>query len=377
MNVLCVYPQTIPAHSADSVQIMKMCQGFQKAGHTVTLYAPRARQFDGNIGRLWELYGISQPFSIALIDSIPWLRGHDLALRALNVARTQPTDILYTRHLPTAMWASHFDIPNVLDLHEPPGKRMGSIYLRIALSGSGFKRLIVITKPLKQAYRMKFGDHLPENQVLVDPNGVDLEDFSDLLGPEPAREQLGLMPKFTIGYIGHMYPGRGVEFILWLATQFPHFQFLLAGGTQYDIDRMKTLASQQNLENIVFLGFLPNRTLPLVCAACDVLLMPYQRKVAVFGGKGDSSEYMSPMKMFEYMASRRIIISSDLPVIREILNESNAVLCDPENTAEWREAIQRSATDFIWSVRIAQQARADVEMHTWEMRAKRALDGIL
>ncbi|MBK8027006.1 MAG: glycosyltransferase, partial [Chloroflexi bacterium] len=220
-------------------------------------------------------------------------------------------------------------------------------------------------------------DRLPDNRVIVDPNGVDLEDFRDLPAPPSAREQLGLVAKFSIGYIGHLYPGRGVELIFGLAAQLPHLQFLLAGGTQVDIDNLKAKASQQNLDNIVFLGFLPNRTLPLVYAACDVLLMPYQRKIAVFGGKGDSSSYMSPMKMFEYMASRRVILSSDIPVLREILNERNAVLCDPENDTEWRDAILRAAADSAWSARLAQQARAGNEIHTWEMRARRALEDIL
>ena len=40
------------------------------------------------------------------------------------------------------------------------------------------------------------------------------------------------------------------------------------------------------------------------------------------------------MKMFEYMAAGRAIVSSDLPVIREVLNERNAVFC--KAGGDWR-----------------------------------------
>ena len=41
------------------------------------------------------------------------------------------------------------------------------------------------------------------------------------------------------------------------------------------------------------------------------------------------------MKMFEYMAAGRAILSSDLPVLREVLNEENAILLPPDEPAAW------------------------------------------
>jgi hypothetical protein len=59
----------------------------------------------------------------------------------------------------------------------------------------------------------------------------------------------------------------------------------------------------------------------------DVLLMPYSRSISASSGQ-DIAEVINPMKMFEYMASRRAIVSADLPSIREVLNEGNAVFCE-------------------------------------------------
>ena len=49
--------------------------------------------------------------------------------------------------------------------------------------------------------------------------------------------------------------------------------------------------------------------------------MPYPRSIFGSSGSADSAAVASPMKMFEYMAVERAIITSDLPVIREVLNE--------------------------------------------------------
>lgn len=61
-------------------------------------------------------------------------------------------------------------------------------------------------------------------------------------------------------------------------------------------------------------------------AASDVLLMPYSRSISASSGQ-DIAEAINPMKMFEYMASGRAIVSADIPSIREVLNEANAIFC--------------------------------------------------
>ena len=81
------------------------------------------------------------------------------------------------------------------------------------------------------------------------------------------------------------------------------------------------------------------------------------------------------MKMFEYMACRRTILSSDLPVIREVLNERNAMLLSPEDPDAWAAALQTCLDDPDTSQLLAEQARQDVQQYTWLERARRALEG--
>ncbi len=81
------------------------------------------------------------------------------------------------------------------------------------------------------------------------------------------------------------------------------------------------------------------------------------------------------MKMFEYMAAGRAIVSSDLPVIREVLNEQNAVFCKPDDVSEWRLVIEALLDDEARRVALGSQARLDVQGYTWVARAQRILNG--
>jgi glycosyltransferase involved in cell wall biosynthesis len=83
------------------------------------------------------------------------------------------------------------------------------------------------------------------------------------------------------------------------------------------------------------------------------------------------------MKMFEYMASKRAIISSDLPIIREVLNPSNAMLCPPEDIEAWSQALECLIFDDEKRHALAEQAWLDIQQYTWLERARKALEGFI
>ena len=132
---------------------------------------------------------------------------------------------------------------------------------------------------------------------------------------------------------------------------------------------------RRRLDNVILTGFIPNADLPLYQAACDVLLMPYQKHVAASSG-GDIAAYLSPMKLFEYLACGRAILSSDLPVLREVLNPDNAVLLDPEDVEGWAAALRLLQNDAHLRAMLGEQARRDAALYTWEARAGAILAGL-
>jgi glycosyltransferase involved in cell wall biosynthesis len=154
-----------------------------------------------------------------------------------------------------------------------------------------------------------------------------------------------------------------------LAQRLPTHQFLLIGGEPKDVLRVQALVDRLKDRNLIVTGFVQNAKLPLYQAACDVLLMPYQVKVSASSG-GDIGKYLSPMKLFEYMASERVILSSDLPVLREVLSPENAILLPPDDIEAWYKAIVYIKNHPDLAKKLSTQARRDVEKYTWDVRVK-------
>jgi glycosyltransferase involved in cell wall biosynthesis len=178
----------------------------------------------------------------------------------------------------------------------------------------------------------------------------------------------------TVLCTGHLYEGRGVDLFLTLAGKFPKASFVWVGGRSADVEKWKNQATAQSLENLTFTGFVPNESIPLYQSAADVLLMPYQRTVATSSG-GNTASICSPMKMFEYMAAARAILTSDLPVLHEVLDDSMAVFCQPEDKETWEIALAGLLTDEKRRQALGQCARTSVEKYSWDVRARHILQG--
>jgi len=224
--------------------------------------------------------------------------------------------------------------------------------------------------------------------LLVAPNGVELEKYDGLPSPAEARRQLNLPDGLTVGFTGHIYPGRGAELLFELAKQMPQVNFLWVGGTPELVDFWRGKLTEANVTNVTMTGFVKHEIIPLYQAASDVLLMPYSRSISASSGQ-DIAEVINPMKMFEYMASGRAIVSADLTSIREVLNEGNAVLCEAGDwelvpstelragIGDWRLAIEALLADEQRRFALGAQAHKDVERLTWVKREERVMEGFI
>jgi glycosyltransferase involved in cell wall biosynthesis len=265
-------------------------------------------------------------------------------------------------------------LPVVFEIHIQPTGVFGPAWHRAFAALPGRKRLASITRALVNILERDFHMRFSAEEVVIAPNGVDLERFASLPDPVAARRQIGLRAAPTVMCTGHLYAGRGAGLFLALAKSIPQAHFVWVGGRAEDIAAWKQRAES---DNITFTGFIPNRELPLYQAAADILLMPYSRSIMGSSGTADSANVASPMKMFEYMAARRAIVTSDLPVIREVLNEKNALFCEPDDPSEWKTAIESLLADQAQRIDLGNQARSDVQGYTWLSRAERILNGFV
>lgn len=371
MRIAVVEPGSLPAQTANSIQRMKMAQALVAAGHSVCVFAPGV---DPKIS--WadfaRHYGLQHQFELQWLSSEPLLRRYDFALNVERAARAWGTDLVYTRSPQAATWAATRGLASIFELHDVPMGVMGPWMLRRFVNARGGRRLVANTQFLANKLAADYKLPARDGFLLVAPNGVDLERYANLPTPSEERKQLNLPEAFTVGFTGHLYAGRGLELMLSLAQALPDLRFLLVGGRPADVQRARELAA--SLPNVTITGFVPNAELPRYQAAADVLIMPYSQQVAGSSG-GDIAPYLNPMKMFEYLASARPIVSSDLPILREILNEENAVIVQPSEQA-WVEALRALASDAPRRTKLAAAARRTAEQHTWDERARRLLAGL-
>jgi glycosyltransferase involved in cell wall biosynthesis len=304
------------------------------------------------------------------------LRRYDFAWQALRAARAWGAEAVYTWVFQADLLALWQGRPLLLELHDRPSGAFGPwLYRRIA-SHPGRKRLLFITRALRDVLEREQGIRVPPAQAVIAPDGVDLERYQDLPEPAEARRQLGLPEGLTAGYTGHLYPGRGMDLLVRLAGRFPQVNFLWTGGRPQDVETWRARTAELGLGNVCLTGFVPNRHIPLYQAAAEILLMPYEQVITGSSG-GNTAEVCSPMKMFEYMAAGRAILSSDLPVLGEVLNARNAVLCPPPplDFEAWETALARLAGDANLRQALGAQARSDVAQYAWLERARRSLEG--
>lgn len=373
MKIAMISASTVPSTTANSLQVMKTAQAAAELGHEVLLLLPGTQKvpFDG----LAAAYGLRTVFMIEWLPSPRIWRRYDLAWKAISRARRWKADLIYT-WMPQAallgLWRGH---PALLELHDLPSGILGPAVFRLFWKARGRKRLLPITQTLLERARSEYSfTPLPE-EVVVSPNGVDLERFTGLPEPGAARLTLGLPEGFTAVYSGHFYPGRGMELLFSLAKQCPDMNFLWVGGRPEAVDQWKSRLQAEGVQNVTLTGFIPNRDLPRYQAAGDVLLMPYERRIAGSSG-GDSAAIASPMKMFEYLACGRAILTSDLPVIREVLNEENACFCPPEDVESWLNALVRLRAEPEIREKLGRQALQDAGQYTWIERTRKALAGL-
>ena len=388
MKIALIAPTYLPARRANTIQVMKMAQAIARRGNEVLVFVPDSRTKKAIVPaeRSWELlmehYGIKETFPIEWIRIVPALRRYDFGYTSVRRARKWGADIVYTRLPQAAVYSRYIGLKTVFELHDFPMGHGSERLFRWYLKGKGAARLVVITHMLHNDLKAAF-ELPPFHFTIVASDGIDLERYEHILQPKEARERLNQLhpeiqlndAKFTVGYTGHLYRGRGIEMIINLAQRLPAIQFLLIGGEPKDVLRAQALMDQLKDKNLVVTGFVPNAQLPLYQAACDALLMPYQVKVSASSG-GDIGKYLSPMKLFEYMASERVILSSDLPVLREVLNPENAILLPPDELDAWYKAILYIKNHPNLAKKLSTQARRDVEKYTWDVRVKRIFEDL-
>lgn len=383
MKILYINGSRIPTEKAHGVQIMEMCGAFAMSNVELELWIPRRLNYIRQDP--FDYYGVERNFKIRKIPCIDFVVFDKLLgplvfwLTELNFLffvfiylavaprfgrrEAREDKIIYTRDKFVLFFLSLFKQDIFFEAHTVPA--------RIFFNGiKRAKRVIAITYQLKNIFIER---GVEPNKILVAADGVNLEEFDVLGSKEECRRKFGLpMDKKLVLYTGHLYPWKGADALLEVARKFSTSNtiFVLVGGTPGDIESYKLKVKSYQLKNVYIIGHRPHREVPYWLKAADVLVLPNS-------GKYDISKYWtSPLKLFEYMAAARPIVARDLPSIREILNENNAILVEEDEAQALATGISIALQDQERAARLAEQARLDAAQYTWKKRAESIINFI-
>lgn len=364
-KILYVANVRMPTEKAHGVQIAKTCEAFAKLGIDVELIVPRRRT---SIKESFAAYyGLTYAFPVTKIftfDVVSWgkigflIESLSFALSAALYARRTPHTVIFSRDEVilfiiwlfgerNLVWETHTGAWNVFARF---------IARRVNL-------LVAISRGLRDYYRER---GISEERMMVAHDAIDLQSFAHAESKESARKRLRLPQDAKIVmYIGRLDIWKGAKTLYHVASLVPDILVVIIGG-----DEKQVVEASKQYPSIRFLGEHPYRELSDNQQAADVLVLPNTAQDII------SVRFTSPLKLFAYMASGIPIVSSDLPSIREVLDETCAFWCKSDDAADLARALKEVFANPAQASDMARIAKERVKGYTWDARAESILTHI-
>ena len=360
----------IPSQNPQSVHAMKMAQAFSKAGHDVTLFAKNS--LNASPEDAFKIYDIDFPFKMNISSraGFPVISSARRMLGSRKKTQYGPTPDLIFGHDPLALLMNAKATHSIIfEIHSLPTQPIMKLALSKLLEQSNLRGIIAVSDILKQDLLRAFPEIVAET-VFVAHDGADLMDHIKS-NTKKLDTLKGRKECFNVGYAGSLHPGKGLALISRLAKIRPDYDFHILGGTKKQVQQFQT---NNRLKNIHLYGHRDHAEVPSYLKSFDVCIAPYQHRALIKTGR-NTSRWISPMKIFEYMAAERPIICSNLPVIHEILQDDHSAFLPPASDEEkWADTLDVLHDNPHVAKRIAANAHeALIDKYTWDKRVEAIL----
>lgn len=248
--------------------------------------------------------------------------------------------------------SSYFEIPNdpYIGYSLIDGYKQWIVRLIDKLCMYLCDRVVVLSEWSKRRINAMGG--IPLANILVFPSGTD----TDLFHPMEKKDcclKLGLDPSCRyVGFVGSFLLYQGIDLLIDAAPlvlkEFPDTRFLLVGDGPMRADWEKRVQGKALQDHFIFTGHVPYRNVPDYICAMDVCVAPHHRE----------TNQASPVKLFDYMASGRSIVASDIDVVREIIADSGcAILTAPDKAEDLAGGILSLLEDSQLRMNMAERGR--------------------
>jgi len=365
----------LPTEKAHGIQIMKMCEAFADLGHEVKLIVPTRKNFIKEDP--FHYYSVKGNFNIKYL-SIPdtvmfgrigfWFQNCLFAEVATFYTFFNRADLIYTRDEIIAAYIGLFS-KTIYEIHQARFNFLTALAFKFS------NKIIVISNGLKEFLKKR---GVRDKKIIIARDAVDAEEFKNLTLAEDTRKSINLtFENIIVSYIGKfttMSEEKGIEQMIEAFVKvfeaYPNARLLLVGANEEEKIATEKIIRKNSLPNgIIVLTHKPRMEAYALMKASNILLMYYPNTEHY-------RLYMSPLKLFEYMASGVPIISSDLESLREIVSDKTIYFAETDNSAKLSETILKVLDNKEEREEKAMKALEEVTQHSWSKRAQKILQSI-
>ena len=347
--------------SAYKHQVLKMCDAFSELGFNVTLYI--ISKSDIKFNEIKKKHLLKNNFKI--IALFKKKRELNFFFRViffikLLIEYKGKNTIIYSRSVLSSLLYSIICKKNYLEIHQANSGFTAFLFKIFKKKILRYINFILISKNLNNILL------LPNNKFLVAEDGVDIRDFN-LINKNTNSEI-----KNSCVYTGSLHKGKGFEFIIRLAKKNKKINFFVYGDI--NTAEKKLLKDIKRIRNLIIMGHVNYCKIPNILDNHPVILMPYEKEVFGNHKTANLADFMSPLKMFDYLASKKIIISSKNQNIEKILkNNYNGIICSKLSLDEWSKKIIYLMDNMNLKKTLGKNAFITAKKFTWKVRVNKIL----
>jgi starch synthase len=371
-----------------------IAKGLSARGHSLTFVAPRSSteivctddiQKPNRAPRAWSAsrwfkitsktaWRIQRLLGIPYLNVFSNLRLYDACLQCLP-----GYDLVYERNglfkYGVAMACKRLKLPYVLYFeaddvfeHDIMGTPITGLLRRRAKDAIRYNLdaadcIICVSEPLKSYLTTTWS--MPAEKIVVFPNVADVQRFRPDSGARAeVRASMGVEDNPLVIFVGNFYQWHDVSTLLdGFAQVFqvhPDARLVLVGDGAERQTMMQRAAELGLTDAARFTGLVPHDEVPRLLAAADVAVVPYPPM--------ETDLWLSPLKLFEYMASGMAVIASAVGQLTEVVQDGrNGLLVPAGNVPAMAAALQRLVDDPALRTQLGRQAREDAaRKHSWE-----------
>ncbi len=298
-----------------------------------------------------------------------------LTVTALNRARKGQYDAVHSHEEAAAIGvaiSAALGIPHLYDMHSSlPQQLENFAFSRSAalrwvfqvLERTAIKRsrvTIVICPHLEVTARKV----VPDARVVLIENAPGSGDMPVAGSGKAVRASLGIDETAPmVLYTGTFEAYQGLDLLFAAAKavlmERPDTRFVLAGGKADQVARAKAQAAAIGAGGVIFTGELPSDAIPAYLDAADALVSPR------------SSGTNTPLKIYQYLRSGRVIIATRLLTHTQVLSDEVAILTEA-TPAGFARGILQAINDPAAAARIGGAAKLLAETrYTYEAYLQR------